>query len=1246
MRAWQTEASVNDMQEQTMKYQLRRMVLVNAGTNMHVPSGRITAIDPRGGAAVLGDNGVGKTMTLRILPLFFGHLPSQIVSMGHGQEPMVRFVLPTDASAIAFEYQRGSDKDDDIRMAVIRRQADDPDVPSYRLYRCGFRKELFVDDGRFLDDTETQLKVTALGIQTTSKLSTSEYRSVILRTPATSKDRERLRRYSLEWSFGPKQLDNLDRLVAAMVKKHINFADIVQVAIGLVQQDLGQGSENAKLKFKQGKGPIEHWLKNREACADAFKLAPSIDELEYDLKEHRAAEEQFRSRRADVAAVKVARLAEKSELSKSIDLIDSARASALAAQERERGGLMQGALNAASAANSAKSEYEEQAGKAQYFEVNRAAYWETQVQDLPSLQLRKQVLDRQVGAAELAHDQAITKYERMGQEARTGTTQRSLALEQEKQPHRDRCTQTCEQIAADEDASKAEAAVLQARKQEQLAETLEPLIEQRGTWEARKSSPAASDLAQRAAEQANERLQTHTEDRGTVQRVHARATAAEIAARQAFASHEQAIRDAKTDLDTASTAVEAARMMLAPSFGTLLATLREHGDDAWKRTLAKVINPALLERDDLNPTAVEEVAQTIYGWQLNTGVIASPDWVDDERAQQAFEVAEARHGAAQAHLRNLREALAGKGRILKDAEQAVGTAQARLGVLDGKTETLKTELATAKHRVETEKRDATALASSELARLKGAVDEIKLQQHTLQRELVGQLDAIKTACNKQRAEAKKLQDDAIAAINENMARLVVELEATVKSIAAQLAEHLTSKGVDVKRLNELKNQADTVNEDVRVRQEKEPMVGQWRTWIDAGGTSRVEALKGAAQNAQEASRQRAGNLAEFDANVTKATKEYESLLEAKNKRLADIADEVGILQTLDDEFGDYQATGKSVIGAQTTARELRGKVHADRATLDKAGGSVSKRSASIRQALTAKDNAVRELVEGCLQRVSEGSDILRAAELCTCYKLIGPQIANDVNITLKTLLANIGAFQKAIHAFEKEVSSFNARLQAGLSEVRCFERIKDLRLDIITNFENLGFYKKLARMDGIVRQHANEYGKDYTRELPSDETARALGDFVSVLSTDGSVEVNLSSHITLKGSVTDNGQRKEFKRANELENISSEGLTSLVLITLMTALLNTIRGAEPVHVPWVTDEVGKFDPKNFLALIHMLKVNRIDVVTASPELGPAQQAMFSQRYLFEDRGRIHEYKPLGVQAAITAPHSADLDVLP
>jgi len=63
------------------------------------------------------------------------------------------------------------------------------------------------------------------------------------------------------------------------------------------------------------------------------------------------------------------------------------------------------------------------------------------------------------------------------------------------------------------------------------------------------------------------------------------------------------------------------------------------------------------------------------------------------------------------------------------------------------------------------------------------------------------------------------------------------------------------------------------------------------------------------------------------------------------------------------------------------------------------------------------------------------------------------------------------------------------------------------------------------------------------------------------------------------------------------------------------------------------DEVGKFDPTNFRALMRRLRDDRINVVTASPELGPTEQAMFAQRYLFEGRGRIREYRPLDTAIA-------------
>jgi hypothetical protein len=65
-------------------------------------------------------NAVGKTTTLELFPLFFGTPPSQITETVGGREPLLKFVLPMPYSAIAFEYQCGSDEAHDVRCAVLR----------------------------------------------------------------------------------------------------------------------------------------------------------------------------------------------------------------------------------------------------------------------------------------------------------------------------------------------------------------------------------------------------------------------------------------------------------------------------------------------------------------------------------------------------------------------------------------------------------------------------------------------------------------------------------------------------------------------------------------------------------------------------------------------------------------------------------------------------------------------------------------------------------------------------------------------------------------------------------------------------------------------------------------------------------------------------------------------------------------------------------------------------------------------
>jgi hypothetical protein len=242
-----------------------------------------------------------------------------------------------------------------------------------------------------------------------------------------------------------------------------------------------------------------------------------------------------------------------------------------------------------------------------------------------------------------------------------------------------------------------------------------------------------------------------------------------------------------------------------------------------------------------------------------------------------------------------------------------------------------------------------------------------------------------------------------------------------------------------------------------------------------------------------------------------------------------------------------------------------------------------------------------------------------------CYRRIGPQIIVNVNTTLKAILDSISLFFQGVQAFESEIVRFNNRLQAGLNAVTHFERVGDFNIEICTNFNELDLMKKLGFMNELVRQQRSEFGRDITRDLPPSAAAHALREFMAVIANDGTLEINLASHVSLRGSVSENGTLKQFRRESELENVSSNGLTSIILITLLSGLLNMIRGNEVVYVAWVTDEVGKFDGPNFAALMQLLKDNRIDVVTASPDLSVSQYRKFARRYQFDDRGVIRIY---------------------
>ena len=235
-------------------------------------------------------------------------------------------------------------------------------------------------------------------------------------------------------------------------------------------------------------------------------------------------------------------------------------------------------------------------------------------------------------------------------------------------------------------------------------------------------------------------------------------------------------------------------------------------------------------------------------------------------------------------------------------------------------------------------------------------------------------------------------------------------------------------------LNGLKGQAGDVGQQIDAAEAKESLTRRWHEWLSAGGSTRVETLKSAAAADAEAAGKHSAALNTFIASIETVRVEFEAALKAKRDKAKTVDDDIEILTALDEnDFGAYLPLHVSMIDPRESVKELRAKVKTESIELKKLAGSIDTLYTSIRAALTTKDSAVRELVDVSLLDAATYSEIGRAETLCSCYKLIGPQVINDVNTTLRTLVANIGAFQREFASFETEVASFNKRLQAALA---------------------------------------------------------------------------------------------------------------------------------------------------------------------------------------------------------------------
>ncbi|GAB4088702.1 ATP-binding protein [Hydrogenophaga soli] len=1209
------------------------MLLVNTRTSGNFTSASINEIDPRGGASITGENAVGKTTTLELFPLFFGTLPSQITEAVGGREPMLKFVLPMPYSAIVYEYQCGADEAHDLRCTVLRR-TDNDHRPVYRFINGGFREEAFLrsdEQGRqiFCDDKQMVDAYFSMGVECSRQLDIAEYRAVILGTEARTQDAKALRRMSVVYGFGTR-LTNLDRLIAAVAKERLDFKDFVRLAITIVQERLnthGDAPSRQKVTLRQSKDQITRWLRDRSALDLAFGMAKDVGLLRDGLEQHNQAEMAFRAVRLEVApALKLRR----ERLAAAQDSLKQARSDMNAHNVQSQQTLETLQADVERAANhkdACANKVREEDARRGALHLSEVQEWARALDRLDQMQVTLQGLDSSAEAMSGKSADIEVRFTNLVNDARHAARDAASRLRASKDDIRSRAKDAEDALRkaskVQEEGLTAEFAAIEADLKLQIDHLVEGKAKLDAQIEAAQPSRTASDAqadARVLVRAADQRLLEATDTLARARSAWERAVREQGDADGVVERAEQRIKGAQSD-------VVEAQSRLNPADGTLLSALRSHPDEAWKADLAKILDPSLLSRTDLSPTHHPNADPgTAFGWQMGTTAISQPIWSDDAQLRQALAQAESTLAAARGRLVEDKELLQQAAENARKKKTSLDEAQAEHSIAVSRQDSARKQEADADEQCRIEvaelKRNGTQRAqelADQLRELRSQLTNGASQLRTARSEVAASLD-------EELRQHRDAMNQAIDSIEQEARDAEAKGETSVKSLEADRDASLNAAGVDPVRLAEIRKQANDLRNEIRTITARRPTVDLWRQWLNEGGDQILVKLNSTASSAQSEHQKARTAYTECEAKakreLERLTQEVEKLESLERK----LIEEISVVKGMLDECGLSEVTWRDVDPEQSL-EDLRARLNRARSQVEGSEALIRRRHAPIRDQLTGQTSSVADYVQRSLDALpGEMSLVGKAAELCAIYDGLKRQVLPNVINDVTTILNQVRQFRGVITRFESEVNHFNKELQRGLN-VAQFHRIESLKVAIVSNFAELSLMREIDEIDKVARAHETSSAVNDRAQLPDAQTASALTKFLQLLRQDSTVELDLAAHVDLKGSVTVNGQTRHFSRPADLEHISSTGINAIILISLLVGMLNMIRGDNDIYIPWISDEVGKFDPGNFKGLMDTLRENRIDPVTASPTLTHAEFRHFARRYVFKDRGSIGMFAP-------------------
>jgi|GEM_PF-3169673 len=1190
---------------------LIRIICIDA----HIPRKRMEVKLSRH-ANISGSNGSDKTTLLKLVPFFYGAMPTELVERVGKKTSFTDYYLARPTSLIIFEYMtpRGP------KCAVVYRHASGT-KPAYRFLDEPFKVEYFSelkdDASVFIESRSLGRHWTLLKLGHSNQLDTvTDYRAVIQgdrSLVARSNQARELAQLSAAYSLGGSKgtMSHINKMTAAILSRRGNMEGIKQMIADIMREEQIelphiQLHKNVR-EIVAELGVLRNLEKNEALFRKAVNLGTNYFENSKLLET--GAKELYTHWHNEGSKVDALENSIKDNRTK----LDALKA----AWEEEGGSIRRAQQDAEHARNKAEAELNQLDDAKQRWLEQDILIKDDEFANLDEFeQALKEAREHQraleEGVADLkAHYDGLAQKETQRHteksahlasvkaektKARTDEQARWQVQELEFERSRNReLTQHRESREVDVDEHKR--AVMEA---EFATKSIVPTEEE-------KLAEAATEARR---DQLEEQLRVANSTIANATTLVEQFKHDEDAARQARATAQKKVAD-ETDKLAHLTA------LCHPKSGSLLAELRKH-DETWPNTLGKLLREDLLERRDLAPVYTAENAGAVMGWTFKLDNLTKPEWAASLEEQELRLTEQGKAlDLAQEHLNRKVEEHEAALNALKQAQDQLEANRRQAGQTQREYDAAKEAVKRVKAQNRAAEEERKAQAKERHEAMKKALADLQAQITQEAEALQRNFDKDRKAAHDQYLIQHSELEEAEALAAEAMQTHDKAHKQRLADIAKEYKEQCARSGLDEAILNAAIERVRNANKKYDTVRGYKTSVLEYRHWLsnewprrpeyDATRTEQARKAEQAGSQFQERERQYKTDRDELNFRYnelrnakTKASEQRERcsnmLRRAEYEWLKEVVAEP---RPLEAALAEVESLLES---QQTILKEVRTSINKVETVISGQGErsqitDVWEQLRKQAEAATSDPNNVDALNINLTRGVSE----LLGVHL--------PQKKETIESFVQTISGQLEDFYTGLKEISRQILQHSRAISTSISEKRYFEAIGQIDVNLLSRIDSQDYWPYLEEFALLY----GEWREQQNTALPPEKLGDLLIKVTDILHR-SRVATGIESVFDLAITLEENGRKVTVTKGTDLENASSNGLSYLILCSIFAGITRMLCRDERIRIHWPVDELGVIDSVNIAGLFKMLNDHNIVMVGGFPTTDPLLLQHFSERH--------------------------------